>query len=233
MLAQCVTFDVPTQDLSFRLSRMSTCPRSGVRLGNVRPQRNVSDLAPTLPAANECPAKMRVRSERGEHIARSFDCARRSLDVRRHSQFDPEPCSGGRVFRAGEKQPQGGIFMQLHAIIAASALAISSATAFAQSPPAGAAADPNTKQNVQPAPSAANPADPAAAANPSAAQPTAPASESAAPSASEGASTGEFGSSASAADPNAKQNTLPAPSNMKPADPAAGNNPDAAAPTAP
>ena len=76
--------------------------------------------------------------------------------------------------------------MRLHTMIAASALAISSATAFAQSPPAGAA-DPNTKQNVQPAPSAPNPADPAAAANPSAAQPTAPASESAAPPASEGA----------------------------------------------
>jgi fatty-acid peroxygenase len=59
MLAQCVTFEVPMQDLSFRLSRMPTYPRSGVCLGNVRQQRNVSDLAPTLPAATECPAKMR------------------------------------------------------------------------------------------------------------------------------------------------------------------------------
>ncbi len=63
--------------------------------------------------------------------------------------------------------------MQLHAIIAASALAISSATAFAQSPPAGAA-DPSTNQNAQPAPSAPNPSDPSAAASPPAASPTAP-----------------------------------------------------------
>jgi len=122
--------------------------------------------------------------------------------------------------------------MRLHAIIAASALAISSATAFAQSPPAGAAADPNTKQNVQPAPSAPNPSDPASAGNPAAAAPSSPAGTGAATApGSEGASTGESGSSAG--DPNAEQNTLPAPSNMKPADPAAGNNPGARAPTAP
>ena len=59
MLAQCVTFEVPVQDLSFRLSRLPTYPRSGVCLGNVRQQRSVCDLAPDLPAAAECPAKMR------------------------------------------------------------------------------------------------------------------------------------------------------------------------------
>lgn len=123
--------------------------------------------------------------------------------------------------------------MKLHAIIAASALAISGTATFAQSPPP---ADPNTKQNVQPAPSTTNPADPAASANPSAAAPTAPPAATGNGSAGSGASTGESGSSAPAgipADPNTKQNVQPGPSTMTPADPAAGNNPDARAPTAP
>ena len=59
MEAECITFDVPTQDMSFRLSRMPTYPRSGVCLGNVRLHRSVADIAPALPAASECPAKMR------------------------------------------------------------------------------------------------------------------------------------------------------------------------------
>ena len=59
MLAECITFDVPTQDMSFRLSRMPTYPRSGVCLGNIRQQRSVADIAPALPAASECPVKMR------------------------------------------------------------------------------------------------------------------------------------------------------------------------------
>ena len=57
MLAQCIDFDVPAQDLSFRLSRMPTYPRSGVCLAHVRQLRNVSDVPPALPAA-ECPVKM-------------------------------------------------------------------------------------------------------------------------------------------------------------------------------
>ena len=104
-----------------------------------------------------------------------------------------EPHSEAGVFRAGESNQRRNFSMQLHAIIAASALAISSATAFAQSPPAGAAADPSTKQNAQPAPSAPNPSDPSAA-SPPAASPSAPPATTAP--GSEGASTGESGSSA-------------------------------------
>jgi hypothetical protein len=55
MLAECITFDVPTQDMSLRLSRMPTHPRSGVCFGNVRLHRRVADIAPALPAATGCP----------------------------------------------------------------------------------------------------------------------------------------------------------------------------------
>jgi hypothetical protein len=123
--------------------------------------------------------------------------------------------------------------MRLHAIIAASALAISSAAAFAQTSPA----DPNTNKNMQPAPGATNPSDPSSASNPAAAAPTAPPAtgNGSAAGASEGASTGESGSSAPAipADPNTKQNVQPGPSNLTPADPATGDNSGARAPTAP
>lgn len=142
--------------------------------------------------------------------------------------------SKGDVFSPGESNQKEDFFMKLNTIIAASALAISSATAFAQSPPAGAAADPNMKQNAQPAAPATNPSAPAPAAAPAAPSP-AGTGDAAAP-ASEGASTGESGSSAPAgipADPNTKQNVQPGPSTITPDDPAAGNNPDARAPTAP
>ena len=134
----------------------------------------------------------------------------------------------------GEKETKEEFRMRLYAIIAASALAISSAAAFAQTSPA----DPNTNKNMQPAPGATNPADPSAASNPAAAAPTAPPAtgNGSALGASEGASTGESGSSAPAgipADPNTKQNVQPGPSNLTPADPATGNTPDARAPTAP
>jgi hypothetical protein len=128
--------------------------------------------------------------------------------------------------------------MRLHAIIAASALAISSAAAFAQSSPAGVPADPNTNQNVQPGPAATNPSDPSSASNPAARAPTAPPGidNGSAAGASDGASTGESGSGAPAgipADPNTKQNVQPGPSNLTPADPATGDDSGARAPTAP
>jgi hypothetical protein len=126
--------------------------------------------------------------------------------------------------------------MKLHTIIAASALAISSATAFAQTSPAGPA-DPNANQNVQPAPAAKNPSDPAAGNNPAASPPTSPpGTDDGSASGAGGASTGESGSNAPApmpADPNTKQNVQPDPSNLTPADPSAGNNSGARAPTAP
>jgi fatty-acid peroxygenase len=59
MLVACISFDVPTQDMSFRLSRMPTHPRSGVCLGNVRQLHRVADIPPALPAATGCPAQMR------------------------------------------------------------------------------------------------------------------------------------------------------------------------------
>lgn len=51
MLAQCITYDVPAQDLSFRLSRMPTYPRSGVCLANVRRQLSLADIVPAPVAA--------------------------------------------------------------------------------------------------------------------------------------------------------------------------------------
>ena len=127
--------------------------------------------------------------------------------------------------------------MRLHTLIAASALAISSSAAFAQSSPAGVPADPNTNQNVQPGPAATNPSDPASGNNPAARQPTSPpGTGNGSASGSEGASTGESGASSPAgisADPNTKENVQPAPSNMTPADPATGAKPDARTPTAP
>jgi hypothetical protein len=125
--------------------------------------------------------------------------------------------------------------MKLHSILAASALAISSAAAFAQSSPAGIPADPNTNENVQPGPAAQNPSDPASGSNPTARVPTSPPGTGSS-SASEGASMGESGSSSPAgipADPNTDENVQPAPSNTNPADPATGNNPGARVPTAP
>jgi hypothetical protein len=122
--------------------------------------------------------------------------------------------------------------MKVQALIAASALALSSAVAIAQTAPSPA--DPSATQNAQPAPSASKPADPAASSNPSAAQPTAP-TPSAPPAASEGASTGESGANPAGipADPNTKQNVQPGPSNMTPSDPAAASKPDARVPTSP
>lgn len=125
--------------------------------------------------------------------------------------------------------------MKLQTILAASALAMSSAVALAQTSPAGVPADPNTKQNVQPGPSTTNPTDPATGNSPAARAPTAPAGTSSG-SASEGASSGESGAGSPAgipADPNTKQKLQPAPSNANPSDPAAGANPGARAPTAP
>jgi hypothetical protein len=122
--------------------------------------------------------------------------------------------------------------MKLQALIAASALALTSAIAIAQTAPTPA--DPSTTQNAQPAPSAPKPSDPAASSNPSAAQPTAP--NPSAGSASEGAGSGESGAANPAgipADPNTKQNVQPGPSNMTPSDPAAASKPDARVPTSP
>jgi len=122
--------------------------------------------------------------------------------------------------------------MKLQALIAASALAMTSAIAIAQTAPTPA--DPSATQNAQPAPSAPKPADPAASSNPSAAQPTAP-MPSPGGSASEGASTGEAGANPAGipADPNTKQNVQPGPSNLTPSDPAAASKPGARAPTSP
>ena len=121
--------------------------------------------------------------------------------------------------------------MKLQALIAASALALTSAIAIAQTAPTPA--DPSTTKNAPPAPSAPKPADPAASSNPAAAQPTAPMPS--AGSASEGASTGEAGANPAGipADPNTKQNTQPGPSNLTPSDPAAGSKPGARVPTSP
>jgi hypothetical protein len=122
--------------------------------------------------------------------------------------------------------------MKLQALIAASALVMTSAVAIAQTAPPPA--DPSATQNAQPAPSAPKPADPAASSNPSAAQPTAP-MPSAGGSASEGASTGESGANPAGipADPNTKQNVQPGPSNLTPSDPAAATKPGARVPTSP
>lgn len=125
-------------------------------------------------------------------------------------------------------------------IMAALAMTVGAATAFAQSP-AGSPADPNSVQNRQPGPSAITPTDPAAGSNPSARIPSAPLGESApldedAP-ASDGASSGEMGSAdapaGSPADPNSNENRQPGPSAITPTDPAAGANPSARVPTAP
>ena len=131
-----------------------------------------------------------------------------------------------------EKTTKEDDCMKVQALSAASALAMTSALAMAQTAPAPA--DPNTTKNAQPAPSAPKPADPAASSNPSAAQPTAP-SPNAGGSASEGAGTGESGANPAGipADPNAKQNVQPGPSNMNPSDPAAASKPGARAPTSP
>jgi hypothetical protein len=128
--------------------------------------------------------------------------------------------------------------MRLYALVAASALALSSTAAFAQTSPGGAA-DPSTNENVQPAPSTPTPNDPAAGSNPAAQQPTSPPGTGG--SAAEGAGTGESGAAAPPAnapagipaDPNTKENVQPGPSNMTPSDPSAGANPGARAPTAP
>ena len=122
--------------------------------------------------------------------------------------------------------------MKIQALIAASALAMTSAIAIAQTAPTPA--DPSATKNAQPAPSAQKPSDPAASSNPSAAQPTAP-MPSAGGSASEGASTGESGANPAGipADPNTKQNVQPGPSNLTPSDPAAASKPGARAPTSP
>lgn len=118
-------------------------------------------------------------------------------------------------------------------LIAALTLALGTSTAFAQvDSPAGIPADPNTEQNVQMGPGAANPSDPAAGSDPAARVPTAPpASE---PLSSEGMGTGEAGVDSPAgipADPNTLENQQVGPSPTGPSDPAAGSDPDARVPT--
>src|SRR5688572_3609148 len=71
----------------------------------------------------------------------------------------------GRPKNGGEKQESRRNYcMKLHALIAVSTLALTSAMATAQTAPTPA--DPSTTQNAQPAPSAPKPADPAASSNP-------------------------------------------------------------------
>jgi hypothetical protein len=123
------------------------------------------------------------------------------------------------------------------ALAAMLALGVSAGAALAQSP-AGSPADPNSAQNRQPGPSATTPTDPQAGADPSARVPTAPSDEQGMESsASDGASTGESGAleslSGIPADPNSVENRQPGPSGTTPANPEAGSDPDARAPTAP
>jgi len=114
-------------------------------------------------------------------------------------------------------------------LIAALAVAFGATTALAQST-GGSPADPNTNQNQQPGPSV-DTTDPAAGSNPAARVPTSPPGTG---SASEGMSSGDTGVEAPAgipADPNTNENQQMAPSNINPADPEAGSNPGARAPT--
>jgi hypothetical protein len=125
--------------------------------------------------------------------------------------------------------------MKSHTAIAAALLLGFGSTAVLAESPAGIPADPNTNENVQPAPGASNPSDPAAGSNPAARVPTSPPGTD--PGfAAEGAGTGETGFDSPAgipADPTTDQNVQPAPSIDNPADPAAGSNPAARVPTAP
>lgn len=116
-------------------------------------------------------------------------------------------------------------------LLAALAVALGATTAMAQST-GGSPSDPTTNENQQPGPNAGNPTDPAAGSDPAARVPTSPPGTG---SASEGMSTGEgFDAPAGIpADPNTNENQQPAPSNINPADPAAGSNPDARVPTEP
>jgi hypothetical protein len=137
--------------------------------------------------------------------------------------------TGGRIDNAKEENPQ----MKLHAVLAASALAITSVSALAQSSPAGVPAERNTNQNVQPGPAPANPSDPSAGNDPAARIPTSPPGTGGA---SSGASSGESGldsPAGSPADPSTTENQQPAPSTTNPGDPAAGADPAARIPTAP
>ena len=116
-------------------------------------------------------------------------------------------------------------------LLAALAVAFGTTTALAQST-GGSPADPNTNQNQQPGPSV-DTADPAAGANPSARVPTSPPGTG---SASEGAGSGDTGAGFEApagnpSDPNTNENQQMAPGNANPADPAAGSDPAARAPT--
>lgn len=117
-------------------------------------------------------------------------------------------------------------------ILAALAVALGTSTAALAQSTGGSPADPNTPQNQQPGPSVSNPTDPAAGDSPAAREPTAPADGSGM--ATEGASPGTSGMESPAgipADPNTNENQQMAPSNINPADPAAGSNPDARVPT--
>ncbi|WP_295556980.1 hypothetical protein [uncultured Hyphomicrobium sp.] len=119
-------------------------------------------------------------------------------------------------------------------LLAALALTLGTASAFAQSP-AGSPADPTTNENQQPGPSVGNPTDPAAGADPEARVPTSPPGTG---SAAEGAGAGEGGLGYQSpagipADPNTNENQQMAPSNINPADPDAGSNPSARVPTEP
>lgn len=118
-------------------------------------------------------------------------------------------------------------------LLAALTLALGTSTAFAQAEsPAGIPADPNTLENVQPGPGAANPSDPAAGSDPSARVPTSPPGSE--PSAVEGMGTGEAGVDSPAgipADPNTLENVQPGPGVANPSDPAAGSDPAARIPT--
>lgn len=117
-------------------------------------------------------------------------------------------------------------------LLAALAIAFGATGALAQST-GGSPADPNTNQNQQPGPGVDNPADPAAGSNPAAREPTSPPGTG---SASEGAGAGESGAGPDSpagipADPNTNENQQMGPSNINPADPEAGSNPDARRPT--
>ena len=118
-------------------------------------------------------------------------------------------------------------------LLAALTLALGTSTAFAQvESPAGIPADPNTEQNVQPGPGAANPSDPAAGSDPAARVPTSPPGSE--PSAAEGMGAGETGFDSPAgipADPNTEENVQPGPGAANPSDPAAGSDPAARIPT--
>ncbi|AHB49598.1 hypothetical protein W911_16190 [Hyphomicrobium nitrativorans NL23] len=118
-------------------------------------------------------------------------------------------------------------------LLAALTFALGSSTALAQSDsPAGIPADPNTQENVQPGPGAANPSDPAAGSDPAARVPTSPPGSE--PSAVEGMGTGEAGLESPAgipADPNTHENVQPGPGVANPSDPAAGSDPAARIPT--